>query len=257
MATYAIGDIQGCFTTLQRLLQRAGVTAQDRLWLVGDLVNRGPHSLQVLRWARSLPRQHVLVLGNHDLRLLGRAEGQVPPDARDTLDEVLDAPDRDLLLSWLRALPFVHREHDHLLVHAGLLPAWTAQEALEQAQAASQALRRGQVPAAAEILTTLRFCDPAGSPRRGISGPPESAPPDAIPWFDHPARRSRDVAVVCGHWAALGLRLRPDLLALDTGCVWGGPLTALRLEDRAVFQEPKAAEDGPAPPRCGAATAAR
>lgn len=283
MARYAIGDVQGCYRTLRRLLRRARVDpARDRIWLVGDLVNRGPRSLAVLRWARSLGERAAIVLGNHELRLLALAEGLAQPDARDTLQEVLAAPDRAPLLDWLRRLPFAHREGSFLMVHAGLFPAWSAAQA-EAAAAETAALLRGPQPrallsalypgppgevvwrpgaplleraaAAASALTSLRLCAPDGSLRRGLSGPPETAPADAIPWFDHPARRSRDLTVVCGHWAALGLRQRPDLLALDTGCVWGRVLTAVRLEDGALFQEPNA--DGAAAPGGSAATAGR
>jgi bis(5'-nucleosyl)-tetraphosphatase (symmetrical) len=267
MASYAIGDIQGCYRTLERLLRRIRFDPEaDRLWLVGDLVNRGPRSLEVLRWARSLGTRHRVVLGNHDLHLIGRALGLRREKARDTLDEVLEAEDRDELIGWLRRQPFVQYEAPLLMVHAGLLPQWSADDALDLAAEAQfllrgddprdvfQALRqepgrwrpglprRERLAHAVQAFTTLRACSPDGRPCDGFSGPPEQAPRGCVPWFEAPGRRAAQTTVVCGHWAALGLRVRPNLLALDTACVWGGSLTAVRLEDRVVFQE-KYAED--------------
>jgi len=262
MATYAIGDVQGCFRTLQRLLGAIRFDpAADRLWLVGDLVNRGPRSLEVLRWARSLEKRLSIVLGNHDLHLVGRALGLRRPKSRDTLDAVLDAPDREELIGWLCRQPFVHVEEPYLMVHAGLLPQWSSEDALELADEAHgilagpaptpvfEALReepgrwkpglsqRERLQHAVQAFTTLRTCSADGRPCRGFSGPPEQAPHGCVPWFEAPGRRAAMATIVCGHWAALGLRLRPNLLALDTACVWGGSLTAVRLEDRAVFQQ--------------------
>jgi bis(5'-nucleosyl)-tetraphosphatase (symmetrical) len=262
MATYAIGDIQGCHRTLERLLRRIRFDpAADRLWLVGDLVNRGPRSLEVLRWARGLGARARLVLGNHDLHLIGRVLGLRREKARDTLDDVLEAEDRDELIGWLRHQPFVHYEAPYLMVHAGLLPQWSPEDALELA-AEAQSLLRGDDPRdvfqalrdepgrwrpglprrerlthALRAFTTLRTCSADGRPCGGFSGPPEQAPHGCVPWFEAPGRRASAATVVCGHWATLGLRVRPNLLALDTGCVWGGSLSAVRLEDRAVFQE--------------------
>jgi bis(5'-nucleosyl)-tetraphosphatase (symmetrical) len=262
MATYAIGDIQGCFRTLQKLLAQIRFDpAADRLWLVGDLVNRGPGSLEVLRWARSLGDGLRLVLGNHDLHLIGRALGLRRPKPRDTLDAVLAAPDRDALIGWLRRQPFVHREDPWLMVHAGLLPQWSVEDAVDLAHEAQvilagpeptpvfEALRgepgrwkpglglRERLQIAVQAFTTLRTCSPDGRPCRGFSGPPEQAPRGCLPWFEAPGRRAAQATLVSGHWAALGLRLRPNLLALDTACVWGGSLSAVRLEDRRVFQQ--------------------
>lgn len=269
MTTWALGDIQGCHTTLRRLLERirfdAGV---DRLWLVGDLVNRGPGSLDVLRWARELGDRLTVVLGNHDLHLLARGLGAAAAKPTDTLDAVLAAPDRDELLAWLRARPLLHREGDLLLVHAGLLPEWTVGEAETQARDVERALRG---PEAAELLarprrhaprgwiaglenlprrqlallalTRLRTMSLHGEPEFDFSGPPDGAPAGHIPWFRMPGRRSAEATVVFGHWAALGLHRGPHHLALDSGCVWGGTLTALRLDDRTVVQEPAANED--------------
>jgi bis(5'-nucleosyl)-tetraphosphatase (symmetrical) len=276
MVTYALGDIQGCGTTLRRLLERlraAGFDERaDRLWLVGDLVNR-PRSLDVLRWAieteRSMGHRFVAVLGNHDLHLLGVAGGVARSREGDTLDDVLEAPDRDALVDWLRRRPLLHRGdvggRPHLLLHAGLLPQWTAPQAAGLAREVASALAGSDWPfAVAELmrhkgdvwndtltgharlgaivagLLWLRTCTADGRPCSDFKGPPEKAPEGCVPWFDAPGRRSRDHVVVCGHWAALGLLLRDDLAALDSGCVWGNALTAVRLEDRAVFSEPDA-----------------
>ncbi|MCB9899121.1 MAG: symmetrical bis(5'-nucleosyl)-tetraphosphatase [Planctomycetes bacterium] len=274
MASYAIGDLQGCFATYQRLLRRIEFRpGRDRLLLVGDLVNRGPRSLDVLRWTLRHDAHVHAVLGNHDLHLLAVAAGRAELRPGDTLDDVLDAPDRDELLDWLARRPLVARVDEHLLVHAGLHPSWTADDALALAAPLSarladpasrgallDALRRpppGSVPPAWDadlpepqrtraligLLTRLRTCRADGVPCERFSGPPDEAPAGCLPWFDVPGRRSAGTPIVCGHWAALGLCVRDDLLALDTGCVWGGSLTAARLEDGALFSEP--ACDGP------------
>jgi bis(5'-nucleosyl)-tetraphosphatase (symmetrical) len=279
MVTYAVGDIQGCSATLQRLLDRlrgAGFDERaDTLWLAGDLVNRGPCSLAVLRWAveqeRRMGPRLVVVLGNHDLHLLGVAAGVERVREGDTFGDVLATParERDELIGWLRRRPLLHRAdiagRPHLMVHAGLLPQWSTADAAMLAHAIevelggddwpraltelrrhkrepwserlTGAARRG---VAASALMRLRTCTAEGRPCDGFSGPPDEAPAGCLPWFDVPSRRSRDHRVVCGHWATLGLRLRDDLVALDTGCVWGQSLTAVRLEDRAVFSEPNA-----------------
>lgn len=262
MSTYAIGDIQGCFLTLQKLLKRIAFDPRrDRLWLVGDLVNRGPRSLEVLRWAQGLGDRIVAVLGNHDLHLLARAAGVTRPKRRDNLENILQALDREALLDWLRQLPLYHREGNLALVHGGLHPAWSLEEAETLAREAETALRgrkskdalasiytgrpEGWDPqssgiprlqAILHILTRIRICRPDGRLDFEFKGEPETAPKGYLPWYEIPHRRT--ATVVFGHWAALGLRLMPDVLALDSGCVWGRELTALRLEDRKVFQEP-------------------
>lgn len=269
MATWAVGDIQGCHTTLRRLLARIGFDARsDRLWLVGDLVNRGPESLAVLRWARELGNRAVVVLGNHDLHLLARGLGLAAAKPTDTLDEVLAAPDRDELLAWLRERPLLHREGNLVLVHAGLLPEWTVAEAEALARDVERVLRGPEGPdllarprrlaprrwlptlddrsrrhLALLAFTRLRTLSPDGEPDFDFSGPPERAPAGLVPWFDRPRRWSAEATAVFGHWAALGLHLGPRQLALDSACVWGGSLTALRLEDRAIVQEPAASGD--------------
>jgi bis(5'-nucleosyl)-tetraphosphatase (symmetrical) len=266
MATFAIGDIQGCYETLRRLLDRCGFDpGSDRLWLVGDLVNRGPRSLEALRWARSMQDRLTMVLGNHDLHLLGRAFGVRKPKRRDTLNAILDAPDRAELLGWLRRRPLLHDEGGRLLVHAGLLPEWTLDTARGLARELEQGLadvaparvletvngsgpprwderlgRADRLRVALRAFTRLRTLTADGHDCPDFSGPPERAPDGCRPWYELASRRGDDVTIVCGHWAALGLRLQKGLVALDTGCVWGGTLTALRLDDRRVFQEPLA-----------------
>lgn len=263
MATYAIGDIQGCFDSLSRLLETCRFDpAADRLWLVGDLVNRGPQSLETLRFIKNLGDAALTVLGNHDLYLLMVAEkGAKFRGKDDTIQPILDAPDCAELLAWLRRQPLCHTEGQYCLVHAGLLPGWTARRARELAREVEAALQGpdyaeflgnlwGSEPASwsddlvgwarlrviVNAMTRMRFCTPAGVMDFHSKGEVANAPPGYMPWFEVPGRRSADAVLVTGHWSALGLRLSPNLLALDSGCLWGGHLTALRLEDRQVFQ---------------------
>jgi bis(5'-nucleosyl)-tetraphosphatase (symmetrical) len=262
LATYAIGDIQGCFASFLALLERCAFDpAHDRLWLVGDLVNRGPRSLETLRFVRDLGTSAVTVLGNHDLYLLMLAEGFGKRGKDDTLDEILTASDCDELLDWLRQQPLCHVEGGFCLVHAGLLPQWTAVEARRLATEVEQALRApsyrefmanmwGSEPAfwsddlegwsrlrvIVNAMTRMRFCSPEGVMEFRTKGELADAPAGYMPWFQVPGRRSADAVLVTGHWSALGLKIEPNLLALDSGCLWGRHLTAVRLEDRAVFQ---------------------
>jgi bis(5'-nucleosyl)-tetraphosphatase (symmetrical) len=264
MATYAIGDVHGCWETLRALLARVGFSPRrDRLWLVGDLVNRGPRSLEVLRWAAELGDGLVVVLGNHDLYLLARAAGIAERKRRDTLDAVLAAPDREALLAWLRGRPLLHREGDRVLVHAGLFPDWSVEAAERLARETEERLRgesgdrllrsavakrpdrwREGLSAGARArvalagMARLRALSADGRMCHDFSGPLAALPAGCLPWFAAPGRRSAGALVIFGHWAALGLRLAPGVAALDTGCVWGQSLTALRLDDGAVFQEP-------------------
>jgi bis(5'-nucleosyl)-tetraphosphatase (symmetrical) len=261
MATYAIGDIQGCFTSLQRLLDRISFSPKaDMLWLVGDLVNRGPGSLDTLRFIKELGPSVRPVLGNHDLFLLAAAEGVAALRPKDTIHDILAAEDRPDLINWLRRQPLHHREGSFLMVHAGLLPQWTIDEAVGLARevetvlagpayrAFLQELFHGPAPhwnrtlkgperlvSITRVMTRLRTCRPSGE-MSNFSGPPEEAPAGFTPWFRIPDRRSTGATVISGHWAALGLHMEPKLLALDSGCVWGRQLTAVRLEDRSVFQ---------------------
>lgn len=265
MATYAVGDIQGCYDSLQALLARCDFDPTvDRLWLVGDLVNRGPKSLTTLRFIRSLGDAAVTVLGNHDLYLLMVAEGGAKFRGKDdTLQEILDAPDCDDLLDWLRHQPLCYTEGDYCMVHAGLLPQWTAARARELAGEVERALQGpnfrefilnlwGSEPAGwsddlsgwqrlrviVNAMTRMRFCTLEGIMEFKVKGKLANAPAGHLPWFDLPDRQSRDAVLVTGHWSALGLKVEPNFLALDSGCLWGGHLTAVRLEDRAVFQVP-------------------
>lgn len=263
MATYAIGDIQGCYDSLQNLLEHIAFDpASDRLWLVGDLVNRGPKSLETLRLIKSLGPAALTVLGNHDLYLLMIAEGGAKFRGKDdTLQAILDAPDCAELLNWLRHQPLCHIEDEFCLVHAGLLPQWTIERARELAGEVEAALQGpdfstfirnlwGSEPAGwsddltgwarlrviVNAMTRMRFCTPDGIMEFKAKGTLAKAPAGHIPWFDLPGRKSSDSVMVTGHWSALGLKITPNLLALDSGCLWGGHLTAIRLEDRQVFQ---------------------
>jgi bis(5'-nucleosyl)-tetraphosphatase (symmetrical) len=256
---YAVGDIQGCYRSFAALLDRLKFDpSSDRLWLVGDLVNRGPDSLSVLRRVAELGASATAVLGNHDLHLLATAAGVRRRGSRDTLQQVLDAPDADELLDWLRRRPLLHydRTHDRVLVHAGIPPGWTIDEALENA-AEVEALLRGphwrygleamygndpprwtqdleyqsRVRFTINALTRMRFCDRTGALDLERSGPPGSQPRDLVPWFDVPGRKAAATHIVFGHWSALGIVRRADLTALDSGCVWGGELTAAALDD--------------------------
>ncbi len=262
MATYAIGDLQGCHEQFQALLGEIGFSAaRDRLWLVGDLVNRGPGSLATLRFVRGLGDRAVTVLGNHDLHLVMCAEGFGRPSNEDTLAEVLAAPDRAELIAWLRTRPLCHAEDEYVMVHAGLLPQWSTAQALALSGEVTAALTApdfrdflahlwGSEPNAwrdelggwerlrviVNAMTRMRFCNADGIMEFRVKGPPEMAPPGFMPWFAVPGRRTAAMTVVCGHWSALGVRREANLLALDSGCLWGGSLTAVRLEDRRMFQ---------------------
>lgn len=261
MATYAIGDIQGCFEALGALLERIAFDrARDRLWFVGDLVNRGPHSLEVLRFVRELGERTTVVLGNHDLHLACLAEGSTRRRADDTLDAVLAAPDARELLAWLRQRSLLHVENGYAMVHAGLLPQWSLERAQGLAREVESALRApdyrellahlyGSEPRSwdesltgwerlrviVNAMTRMRFCTPAGTMEFSAKG--IEPPAGYVPWFETRAARF-EPTLVCGHWSALGLSVSRRLVALDSGCVWGGALSALRLEDRALFQVP-------------------
>lgn len=262
---WAIGDVQGCWRTLKRLLRAIGwKRGKGELWLTGDLVNRGPRSLDVLRWAADQGDDALTtVLGNHDLHLLAMAAGFVEPRRTDTLGPILAARDRDALLGWLRRRPFVVRRENRLLVHAGLLPEWSAEHAARLGRELSSSLtgrggravlralatrgftgsspegkRLARLTRVAGVLTRVRTLGPDGRPHGGFSGPPADAPKGFRPWFEARGRRSARTTIVFGHWAALGLLVRPHLVALDTGCVWGNRLTAIRLSDRKVVSEP-------------------
>jgi bis(5'-nucleosyl)-tetraphosphatase (symmetrical) len=261
MATYAIGDIQGCFKSLRRLLDHIAFDARtDRLWLVGDLVNRGPDSLATLRFIKSLGQSVRPVLGNHDLFLLAAAENIVTLRPKDTIQDVLEADDRSALTEWLRRQPLHQREGQFFMVHAGLLPQWTIDEAATLAKQAEMVLAgpdyrallrelfQGSTPqwdpalkgmerlvSIVRVFTRLRTTTRDGE-MSSFSGSPDEAPAGFLPWFRIPNRRSSDATVITGHWAALGLHIEPNVLAIDSGCVWGRQLTAVRLEDRNIYQ---------------------
>lgn len=262
MAIYAVGDIQGCYVELQQLLKQIQFEpAKDKLWFVGDLVNRGSGSLDVLRLVRSLGDSAITVLGNHDLHLLAVAAGVAQKHRSDTLDEILAAPDRDELLDWLRRQSLIHVEGNNVMVHAGLLPQWSIKQAAKLAREVETALRGedyvkflehmyGNTPNSwndglsgykrlrviTNAFTRLRVCTPAGEMEYKFKGEVEKIPVGFVPWFDVPKRASQDATVIFGHWSALGLKVLPNIIALDTGCLWGGSLTAMRLEDRQLFQ---------------------
>jgi bis(5'-nucleosyl)-tetraphosphatase (symmetrical) len=265
VATWVIGDIHGCFATLERLLERIGWNGGDELWLVGDLVNRGPRSLEVLRWAWEHRDRLTVVLGNHDLHLLTRAAGIGKTKKDDTLDEVLKAPDRKRLLGWLRSRPLIHNSGDFVLVHAGLAPDWNIERARDLAdrteaqldgpnpEAALKMLHSGrklrwrqgleieqEVPAAAAVFTRMRMVGAGGAPHLDFTGSPDEAPDDWRPWFADSVVVRQGHTVLFGHWARLGFGRRQGVVCLDSGCVYGGSLTALRLDDGRVVHEPVA-----------------
>ncbi len=270
MSTWAIGDVHGCWTTLAALLARLELDeARDALWLVGDLVNRGAQSLAVLRWARdrqaAMGERFVVTLGNHDLHLLARAAGAVASRPRDRLDEVLAAPDAAELIEWVAGQSVVHRRGSWLLVHAGLRPSWTLEEAERRARLVEGALRDGHrrrellawpfapgdAPGDLEELrldlgtfSRLRTLTREERPCR-YTGPPDRSPSGCRPWYEWPHQRGPDATVVFGHWAALGLLLLPDAVGLDSGVAWGGSLSAIRLEDRQVVQQASLETPGP------------
>ena len=267
MPRIAVGDVQGCHDELRELLRAARFSAdRDELWFVGDLVNRGPDSLGVLRFVRALGDNARVVLGNHDLHLLAvaRSAGGRRLRKDDTLDAVLAAPDRETLLDWLQSRPLaVHAPagsgaraglREDLMVHAGVPPQWSVADTLHIAAEVEAALR-GDAPAlfaamygdrpdrwddglvghdrlrfAINALTRMRFVDDEGRMDLKLKGAPAAAPRGWLPWFDAPGRRSAPARVIMGHWSTLGLIERNDLLALDTGCVWGGALTAVSLD---------------------------
>jgi bis(5'-nucleosyl)-tetraphosphatase (symmetrical) len=273
MAHYAVGDIQGCHDEFRQLLDTIAFDpGHDRLWLVGDLVNRGPDSLSVLRTVMALGDAAVTVLGNHDLHLLIVAAGHRRAHRQDTLSEILAAPDRDELLAWLRRRPLVVREGGRLMVHAGLLPSWTPETAVALSREVEAVLASpghdeflrvlyGDEPARwddsltgddrlrviVNACTRLRYCAADDTMALAEKRGPEHAPAGFAPWYTHPQRRSAGSLVCCGHWSSLGLLLAPNLMMLDSGCVWGGAMTAIRLDDGRLFQVPGRAAVSPLP----------
>lgn len=262
MATYAIGDIQGCYHAFQALLTRINFNQTvDELWLVGDLINRGSGSLEVLRWCYEHQDNLKVVLGNHDLHALVVAAGFVKAHKGDTLDAILQADDCDELLNWLRHQHLVYQNESYLMVHAGLLPQWTSNQAHVYAAEVEAALRGdeyleflanmyGNLPNSwndeltgmdrlrviTNAMTRLRVCTALGEMDFNFKGELVDVPTGFVPWFDVPNRSSQDKHVIFGHWSALGLQQRQNVYALDTGCLWGGQLTAMNLETKAITQ---------------------
>lgn len=264
MATYIIGDIQGCFAEFQALLAKIQFDSYaDTLWLTGDLVNRGPSSLAVLRFVRGLGDKHITVLGNHDLHLLAVAYGVRDVHQNDTLAEILSAPDRDELIQWLLQRQLLHYDatKNIVLVHAGLAPMWTLNQAQTLAHEVETVLR-GDTPALflqqmygnepnywddkltgverlrciTNYLTRMRFCHANGQLDLTYKGQIAGKPDDVMPWFAVPHRVNINAKIMFGHWAALGGETHvANVYALDTGCVWGNCLTAMRLEDEMRF----------------------
>lgn len=259
MSVWAIGDIQGCCTEFEQLLERIDFDVRrDTLWLTGDLVNRGPRSLDTLRRVKALGPRAITVLGNHDLHLLAVAAGHQPLRKQDTLQAILAAPDRDELLDWLRHRPLLHHDAalNYTLIHAGLPPQWDLAQAQACAREVETSLRGEDAPAflaamygneparwdpalagmarlrfTVNCLTRLRYCRATGEAEFRHKGPPGSQPDGLLPWFAVPGRRSAGMRLVVGHWSTLGtVDPAHGVFPLDTGCVWGGNLTALRLD---------------------------
>jgi bis(5'-nucleosyl)-tetraphosphatase (symmetrical) len=264
MATYAIGDVQGCVQALHRLLETIHFNPpDDRLWLVGDLVNRGPQSLEVLRFIKQLGASAMTVLGNHDVHLLAAWANVTTLNPKDTIHSVLSAPDADELLTWLRFRPLIHVEDGWCVVHAGLLPSWSIPEVQNLAHEVEEVLqhtdfhrylpamyfRKDILPSphlsfeerlslTTTVLTRLRICTREGIPEFSFKGHPKEAPQGFMPWFRVPDRASRHYPIIFGHWSALGVVTEQGTYGIDGGCVWGRELVALRLEDQHLFRIP-------------------
>jgi bis(5'-nucleosyl)-tetraphosphatase (symmetrical) len=255
MALYLIGDVQGCDSALGRLLEKLAFSpSRDTAYLLGDLVNRGPESDAVLRRLMGYGDSARCLLGNHDLSLLAVAHGSRAPHGNDTMDTVLEAPDRDAMMEWLRNRKMAMQEHGVLMVHGGVLPQWDAAQVMalageveamlrgpelfdflpqmygnEPAQWSDSLRGAGRLRAVINALTRLRFCTREGVMHLKASGGLDQTPPGTFAWFDVPGRRTANDTIAFGHWSQLGYLRRPDVISLDTGCVWGGCLSALRL----------------------------
>jgi len=263
VATYVVGDVQGCLDPLKCVLEAVAFDpARDVLWSVGDLVNRGPKCLKTLRFFYELRDSAVVVLGNHDLHLLAVAAGVRQPSRSDTLDAILEAPDREVLLNWLLYRPLIHHQYGHTLVHAGIPPQWTLDQAIGYAREVEAVLRSpqcaqflaamyGNEPALwsddlegmtrlrviTNYLTRMRYCTKKGlldlqsKGAKPTPGAPFVGDKKVSAWFSHPGRKTRDERILFGHWASLqGLTDTPNAIGLDTGCVWGGALSLYALE---------------------------
>ncbi len=257
MAIYAIGDIQGCYDNLMDLLDKIEFNPRrDQLWFTGDLVNRGPQSLETLRFVKALGDSAVTVLGNHDLHLLAIACGQRKPHRKDSLNQILDAADRDELLYWLRHRPLFHYNDDFCLVHAGLPPQWSFETTKRMALKAERVLQSdnyldfikhmyGNQPDLwsdrlsgmallrfiINCFTRMRYCDTTGRLDFDYNGPLGSQAGHLLPWFAVPNRRTASLKIIFGHWSTLGFYAGNNCYAIDTGCLWGGQLTAFKLDN--------------------------
>jgi len=262
MTLYAIGDVQGCFEQLLALLEKIKFDPNtDRLWFTGDLVNRGPKSLETLRFVKSLGNSAVTVLGNHDLHLLALYITGKTPQKKDTLDSVLGAPDRQDLLDWLLTRPLVHKEKNYCIVHAGFPPEWDIDQATTHALQIETILRSctvapfflnmyGNTPTKwseqldgwerirfiTNSLTRIRFCRLDGKLEFKQKGKPGSQKKGYFPWFEHPYRRSRGTEIIFGHWSTLGYKNTDGVHCIDTGCLWGNKLTALKLDKNEMYR---------------------
>jgi bis(5'-nucleosyl)-tetraphosphatase (symmetrical) len=262
MATYAIGDVQGCFHAFQSLILKLNFNpTQDRLWFVGDLINRGTGSLDMLRWCVTHQHAIQIVLGNHDLHAIAVAHGIRAPHRSDTLQPIMDAPDGQALLKWLRHQPLMVHDQGMVMVHAGLLPQWSIHQALAYATEVEAVLRHddyldflrhmyGNHPHVwqddlqgmdrlrliTNAFTRMRICNAMGELDYGFKGELADIPAGFMPWFQVPNRMSKDTTIICGHWSALGLYQQHNVHALDTGCLWGGQMTAFCLETKAITQ---------------------
>jgi bis(5'-nucleosyl)-tetraphosphatase (symmetrical) len=262
MASYAIGDIQGCYHAFNALLARLKFNPKhDKLWLVGDLINRGSGSLEVLRWCYQHQQSLRIVLGNHDLHALAVVHHLKSAHKSDTLQASIDAPDSDALFTWLRHQSLMHAEDGYVMVHAGLLPQWSVEAALIYAREVECALQAdsylqflanmyGNMPnqwqpnltgmdrlrIITNAMTRMRICTEQGEMEFAFKGELQDTPNGYTPWFDVPFRQSQAAKIICGHWSALGLRHRDNIYALDTGCLWGGQLTAMCLETQKITQ---------------------
>ena len=262
MAVFAIGDVHGCYQPLRRLLGKIRFNPQaDRLWLVGDVVNRGPESLETLRFLHAHRHCVTLTLGNHDLHLLALAQGAAHLRGSDTVADVLAAEDADTLCDWLRQQPLAHCENGWLMVHAGVLPCWSPEMVCALAGEVQEVIRgagwrdfahamygdkpnhwkdslRGEKRwrLVVNALTRMRICTPKGKIKLKFSGAVKDIPKGCVPWFDAPNRQTAGIHMLCGHWSGLGLLQRDNLHALDSGCLWGRELTALCLNDGTLHQ---------------------
>lgn len=262
MPIYAIGDIHGQYDLFCRLLDKIEFSeSQDQLWIVGDMVNRGPDSLKVCQLIRSLKGSAISILGNHDIHLIVAANIPTVASASYTFSDILESPERDEIIDWMRNRPFLHRQDHVAMIHAGMIPQWTLDQAEQLAKEAENAFKADNYQAMLpqlygncpdrwseeltgidriryiiNVFTRLRFCKPDSTLDFQIKGEPDQARDGYLPWYDIKNRKTKDDLLITGHWSALGLRMKQNHLGIDTGACWGRALTAVRLGDRKVFQ---------------------